>query len=172
MYEMERRTLESGLELRTLDGGRNQLHGESAVFNVETTIAGMFREQFAPGAFTTAIKEDDVACLWNHSHDVPLGRKRSGTLRLSETATGLRYEVDLPDTSWGRDILVLVRRGDVSQSSLGFFVVRDEWTKPANRDQLPLRTILEARLIDVSPVLFAAYPTTSVSARSEGVYVR
>jgi hypothetical protein len=33
---------------------------------------------------------------------------------------GLHYEIDLPDTTLGTDVAELLRRGDISGSSLGF----------------------------------------------------
>lgn len=176
MYEMERRTLVSVIEVRTARAGSadsiGELDGHAAVWDTETIIAGLYRERIARGAFTASVKEDVIVALFNHDWNTPLGKNRSGTLRVSEDSIGLRYVVDVPDTSWGRDLLVSVRRRDVSQSSFGFQILRDEWLKPTSRDALPIRTILEARVFDVSPVVAPAYPTTSVSARSEGVYVR
>jgi uncharacterized protein len=64
-----------------------------AVFNQQTMIAGFFREQIAPGAFTDAIGRDDVRGLFNHDASWLLGRWSAGTLRLSQDARGLRYEI-------------------------------------------------------------------------------
>lgn len=169
MAQTERRIIGSRIEVRE-DNRQQQpikIAGHAAVFNTEATIGGFFREQIAPGAFATAIKEDDVRALFNHNADLVLGRTTSGTLTLSEDETGLRYEVDPPDTQWARDLMVSVKRGDISQSSFGFQVVREEWTTPENRAELPLRTILEARLFDVSPVTYPAYEETSAEARSK-----
>ena len=126
-----------------------------------------FRERIAAGAFDTAVKEDDVRALFNHDPNYVIGRTTAGTLALSQDAEGLRYEATPPDTQWARDLLVTVGRGDVNQSSFGFSVVREEWTRPENRAELPLRTILEARLFDVSPVTYPAYEETSAEARSQ-----
>jgi Caudovirus prohead serine protease len=37
------------------------------------TIAGLFRERIAPGAFTATIARDDVRALFNHNPDAVLG---------------------------------------------------------------------------------------------------
>lgn len=165
MKTMERRVMAAPLELRRAseaDADARTLVGYAAVFGKETVIAGLFREQIAPGAFAASIGEDDVRALFNHDPNFVLGRTRSGTLTLAEDETGLRYEVNPPETTWANDLLVTVKRGDVSQSSFGFQVVKEEWTEPATRAELPLRTIREARLFDVSAVTYPAYADTSV----------
>ena len=172
MSQVERRIVNNTLELRGKAGEAKTLVGYAAVFNREATIAGFFREQIAPGAFDAAIREDDVRALFNHAPNYVLGRTTSGTLTLSQDDDGLRYEADPPDTQWARDLMVTVGRGDVNQSSFGFQVVREEWTNPENRAELPLRTILEARLFDVSPVTYPAYEETSAEARSHAEALR
>lgn len=161
----ERRIVSAPLEIRSAEAEPAKLVGYAAVFEREAVIAGLFRERIAPGAFSTAIKEDDVRALFNHDPNFVLGRTTAGTLELAQDDTGLRYEVDPPDTQWARDLMVSVQRGDVSQSSFGFQVVREEWTNPENRKELPTRTILEARLFDVSPVTYPAYEETTAEAR-------
>ena len=172
MSQVERRIVNNTLELRGKAGEAKTLVGYAAVFNREATITGFFREQIAPGAFDAAIREDDVRALFNHDPNYVLGRTTSGTLTLSQDDDGLRYEADPPDTQWARDLMVTVGRGDVNQSSFGFQVVREEWTNPENRAELPLRTILEARLFDVSPVTYPAYEETSAEARSHAEALR
>jgi phage head maturation protease len=54
----------------------------------------------------------------------------------------------------------------VSGSSFGFIVRAEEWQEPKDRRDLPLRTVTDAELFDVSPVTYPAYPQTSVTARS------
>jgi HK97 family phage prohead protease len=165
MSAQERRILTQPLELRKADAEPSRIVGYAAVFNREANIAGFFREKIAPGAFKTALKEDDVRALFNHDPNYVLGRTAAGTLTLTEDDTGLRYDAEPPDTQWAKDLLVSIERGDVNQSSFGFMVVREEWTKPEDRAELPLRTILEARLFDVSPVTYPAYEETTAEAR-------
>jgi len=163
----ERRGLDRIVELRVDTDAPPQLVGYAAIFGQRTTIAGMFHEQIDPGAFRDAVGEDDVRALFNHDPNFLLGRSAAGTLRLSEDATGLRYEIDMPDTQVGRDVLTSVKRGDIRGSSFAFDVVGDVWTNPTRSGELPVRTITKARLFDVSPVTFPAYEQTSVSARSQ-----
>ena len=165
----ERRVVKDPVEFRVSDDSP-RIGGYAAVFNAETVIGGMFgfREQIAPGAFDEAIENDDVRALFNHDPSMLLGRTASGTLKLAVDKKGLRYDVEMPDTAAGRDVMTLVKRGDVNGSSFGFIVEDDDWDESeVKKGKLPLRTIRKASLFDVSPVTFPAYPQASVSARSK-----
>lgn len=144
------------------EGEPRAIAGYAAVFNSDTRIGDYFIERIAPGAFAKAIGRDDVRCLFNHSDNLVLGRTKSGTLRLSEDSKGLRYECDPPDTTWARDVVALIGRGDVSQSSFAFRALRQEWD---DSGEIPVRTILEVELYDVSPVTYPAYDDTEVGVR-------
>ena len=158
--EIERRCL-SAAELR-LDGGvKPKITGYAAVFNTVADIGGWFREVIKPGAFAKTIKEADVRALWNHDPNYVLGRNKAGTLRLHEDDKGLAYEIDPVDTTWSKDLIVSMRRGDVNQSSFGFSVEKQDIDYEQNK-----RTLLEVRLFDVSVVTQPAYETTTAQVRS------
>jgi HK97 family phage prohead protease len=97
--------------------------GYAAVFNAPSHDLGGFREVIKPGAFKRTLADSaHVVALNNHNADQVLGRVGSGTLRLEEDDTGLRFELDLPDTSYARDLSALVQRGDVAGCSFAFSV--------------------------------------------------
>lgn len=142
--------------------------GYAAKFNRDSQPLGFsqFIERIAPGAFSKTVKEADVRALGNHDPNIVLGRNKAGTLRLSEDKVGLRYDVDIDvenpiAMSWYR----MVKRGDISQSSFGFQVVKDEWDYPSQDGEPMVRTLKEVRLFDVSPVTFPAYLDTESEAR-------
>ena len=141
------------------------LVGHASVFNTPADIL-YWREKVEPGAFLNSIKSDDIRALFNHDPNFVLGRNKSGTLKLSEDEKGLAVEITPPDTQFGKDMIRLIERGDVSQMSIGFRVVKDEWKKASDDKELDERTIKEAKLRDVSPVTFPAFETTDVSLRS------
>lgn len=128
-----------------------------------------FRERFAPGAFDRFLATGpDVRALWNHNSDFPLGRTRNGSLRVVKDGRGVRYEIDAPATSWGRDAVESIRRGDVSGTSFlfdGRGEGRDRWERPG-ADGVALRTVLQADLLEISPVTFPAYGASSAMVRS------
>lgn len=159
------RRFEKGIELRQEDGKPTVIKGYAARFNSRSNNLGGFVEDIQPGAFTEAAVRDDVRALFNHDSNLILGRTKSGTLTLREDETGLHYEINPPDTSAGRDLVESIRRGDIDGSSFAFSVEDDTWGK--TEDGMPIRTLRKVALYDVSPVTFPAYPSSSVSVRSE-----
>jgi hypothetical protein len=152
-------------ELRAIEGenGLRKITGYAAVFEKLSEDLGYFREKIQPGAFRNTIKADDIRALWNHDSNYILGRNRSGTLSMSEDDHGLKIEIDPPDAQWARDLMTSIERGDVDQMSFGFRTITDSWQLVDGED---IRTLIEVKLFDVSPVTFPAYPDTEVGLRS------
>ncbi|MFZ4773942.1 MAG: HK97 family phage prohead protease [Terrimicrobiaceae bacterium] len=154
-------------ELRVVDGTADQptlIEGYAAVFNALSEDLGGFREMIHPGAFAKTIKEADVRALINHDPAMVIGRTKNHTLTMKEDIHGLRVAITPPDTSYARDLVASLRRGDIDQMSFGFETVRDEWH--ITNDEV-MRALVEVRLFDVSPVTFPAYPQTTVQVRSK-----
>ena len=122
-----------------------------------------FTERIAPGATTRSLKSrNEVKAFVNHDTNLVIGSSRAGTLRMQEDSKGLLTQIDLPDTSYARDLSVSIQRGDVSGMSFGFSVVKDEWSADYGQ-----RTINELRLHEVSVVTgFPAYRQTTAAVRS------
>jgi len=161
---MERRQYEA-TELRAESEGEPVLVGHAAVFDTLSVDMWGFREKIAPGAFAETIKSDDIRALWNHDSGAVLGRVAAGTLEVSEDAKGLAVRIKPPDTQIGRDAVISIGRGDVSQMSFGFRVLDDKWEPDANDRNLLIRTINSVQLFEVSPVTFPAYPATDIAKR-------
>lgn len=159
---VERRALAASPELRAGENAK-VARGYAALFNSETDIGGYFREVIAPGAFTDTLKTSDVRALIDHDTGRIIGRSSAGTLRLNEDEKGLYVEIDLPDTTDGRDLAVQMERGDISGMSFGFRVTHDEWDEATD---IPTRTIHAMDLIEVSAVAFPAYDDTEIGLRS------
>lgn len=143
------------MEVRQYDGNKFHIEGYAAVFGKRSQNLGGFREYVEPGAFTKTLAEADVRGLWNHDKNYVLGRSKSGTLNLSTDSTGLHYQIDPPDTTWARDLMISMERGDVSNSSFQFRTIKDDWA--LDDDDFPKRSLLEVGLVDVSVVTFPAY---------------
>lgn len=159
---IERRAVTAAPELRA-DGGAKVARGYAALFNSEADIGGYFREVIAPGAFTETLKDGDIRALIDHDSGRVIGRSTAGTLRLKEDDKGLSVEIDLPDTSDGRDLAVSMERGDITGMSFGFVVRHDEWDETSDP---PTRTIHAVDLREVSAVAFPAYGDTEIALRS------
>lgn len=158
---MERRSLTTPPELRAGDNGKT-IAGYAAIFNDVADIGGSFREIIAPGAFTDTLG-DDIRALVDHDSGRVIGRSKAGTLRLNQDEKGLAVEIDLPDTTDGRDLAVSLTRGDISGMSFGFRVTHDEWDETGD---IPTRTIKAVELFEVSAVAFPAYEGTELALRS------
>ncbi|MEW9808591.1 HK97 family phage prohead protease [Mesorhizobium marinum] len=161
--EIESRALVLPVEHRAGDDGKVTIVGYAATFGDTADIGGYFREVIARGAFTNTLRTADVRAYFDHDRGRVLGRTSSGTLRLGEDEKGLHVEIDLPDTSDGRDVKTLIERGDISGMSFGFSVLRQEWDETV---EPPTRTILEVVLREVSVVSEPAYEGTSIALRS------
>lgn len=174
---LERSITARPVELRAApegESGPGVLTGYAAVWDSESRDLGGFVEVIARGAFGEPI--DDTGALnlethvrvigrTNHDSNLLLGTTDAGTLRLFLDDVGLRYEVDLPDTSYGRDLAVLARRGDIRFSSFAFRILPGgaEWSYGA--DDRPIRTVTAAALSDVAPVADPAYWGSSSEMR-------
>lgn len=147
------------------------LRGYAAVFDKLSGDLGGFREIIRRGAFTNTVRSTDVRALWNHDPNFVLGRTSSRTLRLEEDSIGLLAFIEPINAQWARDLVESIARGDVSQMSFGFRMVKDRWLR-AGSDGLPIRELLEVELFDVSAVAFPAYLDTSVKVQAIGGQAR
>lgn len=138
--------------------------GYAAVFNSPSEPLP-FTELIREGAFTRSLKtRNEVKMFMNHNTDHVLASTRSGTLKLKEDSTGLLAEAKLPDTTSGRDLSVLMQRGDVHSMSFGFSVPPngDKWSQDGST-----RELHQIRLHEVSVVTgFPAYEATSADVRT------
>lgn len=161
--DVEFRTVEvDGLQLRAVEADTEmpmRFAGYAAVFNSPSEPLP-FIETIAPGAFKRSLKSDaEKRMFLNHNTDMVLASTRAGTLSLSEDDRGLYVEAELPDTTYGRDLSVLMQRGDVHSMSFGFSVPKggDSWSEDGSS-----RELRELILHEVSVVSgFPAYPATT-----------
>lgn len=158
------------MEIRSIGGvqalGR-RVEGYAALFNTETDL-GEFRERIAPGAFRRTLdSRRNVRALYDHRSGDVLGTTQAATLELKEDAKGLRFALELPDTTVGRDVAELVKRGDVAGCSFGFRVAPggDRWEQ---RDGKSIRTLTDVDLAEVTLTADPAYADTEVALRSMG----
>lgn len=163
--DVERRHLAQVVELRAAQSGPGVLAGYAAKYMRYSQNLGGFVEQIAPGAFAKSLGDKvPVIARYNHDDNYLLGTTEAETLRVFSDADGLPYEVDLPDTSAGRDVAALAKRGDLRYSSFAFHTLEDEWS--VTEQGFPLRTLLNVQLVDVAPVNTPAYLDTSTGIRS------
>jgi HK97 family phage prohead protease len=150
------------VEMRA-DKKTRTLTGYAAVFNSDSEDLGGFIERMAPGCFDGRL-QDDVRVLFNHDNNYVLGRTTSGTAKLELDEKGLKYTCQLPDTSYARDLIELMERGDITQSSFAFTIEDEDWEE---RDGMYFRTVKRVgQLYDVSAVTYPAYKEASSALKN------
>lgn len=153
----------------------NTVKGDAIVYGTVADIAvrgpdgrmRTVREVFEPRAFQNSV--EDTVALFEHNMAMVLGRRGAGTLRLAESDRGVAVEIDLPDTTCGRDVRSLVERQDVRGISVGF--IADEAPWELGEDRIPIRRVKRARLVEISLTSSPIYKDTSaVLKRSLGEF--
>ena len=193
MQNFERRI--SSVEFRaTTESKAKVIEGIAARYNslsapIPTKSGAAFRERIMPGAFADVLKsKPDVRCLQDHNPSKILGRTKSGTLSLADSAKGLCFRCVLPDTQSANDLHESIKRGDINQCSFSFGLGErglEKWNefdeedfdengeeRAANKTKTGKKILVRTlhnidQLYDVSCVTYPAYPNgTSVQARS------
>ena len=146
------------------DGEAKHIEGYFAVFNSIYEIGPGMSESIAPGAFSESL-DGDVRALTNHDTTLVLGRTTAGTLTLREDGTGLYGDILInPNDQDALNTWERVRRGDVSQCSIGFDII-DEAAE--YRDDGAVHwTLRKVKLWEVSVCTFPAYAETNIHARA------
>src|SRR4051812_10779205 len=167
-------------------GDGRTLEGYAAVFDQDTEInswEGHFKERMVRGAFRKTLKERTPVMQFDHGHDTRFGNLPIGSFeRIAEDKHGLKVQGRLFDHA--EPIRQAIEAGAVSGMSFRFKVVRDSWADDkgnpitdrqelmdklynAKKGDKPLqRTIKEVKLMEAGPVVFPAYPQTTVGVRS------
>ncbi len=149
-------TRENGEDLR--------IEGYFAVFNSNYEMGYGMSESIAPGAFTNSLS-GDIRALVNHDTTLVLGRTKAHTLELRQDERGLWGSIVInPNDSDSMNLYQRVKRGDVDQCSIGFFIVSEE--TDFREDGSVHWTITDIDLFEVSCCTFPAYEETAIAART------
>ncbi len=175
---MERRTVNAEVRMSG-EGEAQKVIGYAAKYNLESSpmydyrTGEMFVEVIEPGFFDNVIQDTETRALLNHDQNLVLARNNK-TMTITSDDVGLRYEFQPPNTTTGNDLKENLRLGNIDQSSFAFSIndqSSEEWRSVGDRaDGVKyIRTLKSggaAKLYDVSPVTFPAYPDASVALRS------
>jgi len=157
-------------EIRAVGGDGRTLEGYAAVYNQPTRIAalgGDFDEQIMQGAFSRSLAQRQPVVQWEHGKDprvgaVPIAEPPD----ISEDTRGLHVRTRL----FANPVIEPVRQAIEAQAVKGMsfrFSVPpggDDWQR--RRDDVDLRSVRDADLYELGPVVFPAYDSTSVTVRS------
>ncbi len=161
----ESRTVPTEFEIRESGDG---LHftGYAAVFDSPSEPLP-FIETVKPGAFRRSISQPgrQIRMLVDHNPERLLATTKAATLRLSEDSRGLLADADVAPTTYGNDLGVLMRRGDVNSMSFTFAPTKggERWS-----DDGAQRDLTDVALFEVSVLTGhdPAYTATTASMRS------
>lgn len=154
------------------EGDQRFIEGLAVPYNRWTTIGAWFREKFEPGAFRAYLTDPDSDVRYNYGHERNslMGRRRSGTLTVWEREDGLYVRLEVPNTTLGRDMIEMIRRGDIQGHSIEFYAKQETWRyadADGNEDlELDERIVTEATLPGVALVADPAYEDASAALRS------
>lgn len=171
---IERRFSEGEVSAGTIEAENRNILGYAAKFNqlskslktieMKSMKIIEFKERLLPGCFD-GVDMADVVALYNHDENLILARTSSQTLVLEIDETGLAYSFESPTTSAGNDLLVSLKRKDITGSSFAFTVKEDRWIEdPA--EGIIREVVKIDRLYDVSPVINPAYAESEVEMDS------
>lgn len=136
------------------EAAAGRIEGYGTIFDVPDLEGDII----VPGAFTASLARHRQAgtwprLLWQHDPAQPIGR----WIDVREDAQGLRLVGQLAlETQVGREAHALLKQGALDGLSLGFLIRRAE---SAGAGQ---RRILEAELLECSPVTFPCHPQARV----------
>lgn len=153
--------------------GKRFIEGYAALYNHRSKLiferGDLFFEEIQRGAFDAVLSKENlnVIATPNHTYSQVLGRTTNKTLELTTDEKGLRYKVEIPNTSFGNDIYESIKRGDTYESSFTFQIDQkgQNWTKDETGNNLRFITKF-SNLIEVGPVTSGAYSDTKVAARN------
>jgi HK97 family phage prohead protease len=125
----------------------NKFEGYASYFN----NIDAYDDIIERGAFKKTIAENKgrVKVLWQHDAAEPIGVPEE----MFEDDNGLYVKAKISMTDTGKKAMTLIRDGVITEMSIGYDVVKDDFKMMGNRK---VRMLKEVRLWEFSPVTFAA----------------
>jgi HK97 family phage prohead protease len=168
---VERETLERSVsfEIRAAEDNADGLTlvGYAATFDNTTRIdnwEGEFDEKIARGAFKRSINARTPVLQFEHGRHPLLGSMPLGTItKLREDDHGLYVEARLSDNWLIQPVRDAIASGAIDGMSFRFQVIKESWN---DSSAVPVRTLEEVKLMELGPVVFPAYESTTVGVRS------
>ncbi len=159
--------MEKELRYSTITGNENDMviEGYAIVFNQRTLLYEVegikYYEVIERNALnTTDLK--DICLKYNHGDNAKiLARTRNNTLEINVDDKGLFIRAKLADTTDGKDLYSLIKRGDLDKMSFAFTV--DDETFDRSDNTRHIRSI--KKVFEVSVVDTPAYEGTSIIAK-------
>lgn len=168
MNQVATRPLSRHLRFEAGESDGRTLAGLAVPFNETTRIAnpfeGEFDEQFARGAFKRSLSRQTPKLQFDHGTHPLIGSLPVGEIRnLTETDRGLEVEATMFEAELFAPLREAIASNAIDGMSIRF---RPLAINVEQGDGVELRTVTEAELIELGPVVFPAYAGTEVDLRS------
>lgn len=157
-------------ELRSENDGRH-ISGKAISFDTQSNDIG-FIEILHRGCISQElIDSSNIVFLYNHDYNQVIARanKGKGTLNIDLREDGVYFDLEVPNTTMGNDLLENIRLGNITQCSFGFRYANEEGAyKDEKIDGVWYRNVYKiGELFDLSAVTYPAYDDTYVNARMQ-----
>lgn len=157
-------------ELRSENEGRH-ISGKAISFDTESNDIG-FIEILHRGCISQElIDSSNIVFLYNHDYNQVIARanKGKGTLNIDLRDDGVYFDLEVPNTTMGNDLLENIRLGNITQCSFGFNYANEEGAyKDEKIGDVWYRNVYKiGELYDLSAVTYPAYDDTYVNARMQ-----
>ena len=157
-------------ELRSENDGRH-ISGKAVSFDTQSNDIG-FIEILHRGCISQElIDSSNIVFLYNHDYNQVIARanKGKGTLNIDLRDDGVYFDLEVPNTTMGNDLLENIRLGNITQCSFGFRYANEEGAyKDEKIDGVWYRNVYKiGELFDLSAVTYPAYDDTYVNARMQ-----
>lgn len=150
--------------------GKKFLTGYAIKFGQRSKKLGNYYEIIDSRALD-GVSLTDVKALVDHDYSKVLGRTLSNTLSLEIDNVGLKFEIELADTTYANDLYKSIERGDINECSFGFRIDetdRNSTTVERIDSDTYLRTVKKIKeLREISIVSLPAYENTNAEIKRD-----
>jgi HK97 family phage prohead protease len=152
------------LEVKDADDDRKYPNGVMEGYAATWQGPDLQKEIIARGAFAKTLKEQkSVPVLDQHSSFGSVTNAIGRTLEMKEDNRGLWFKAFFASTDRAQEVRKLIVEKVIDRLSIGYRIINEA------RDRVTgITTLRELALMEISPVIFPANPTTSVAAKSQG----
>lgn len=147
------------------DSGKMIVEGKAICYDDETVLFEyngiQYKEVIKAGAFDEA--ETRYCYLkYNHSDNImAMARVKNGTLKIEAKEDGVYFKAELANTTAGRDLYELVKRGDIDKMSFAFTIREESYDETEHR-----WTVYKiGNVYDFAAVTVPAYDNTALYSR-------
>ena len=145
--------------------GKMNIRGYIAKYNTPAWFRG-YPEVIRRGAFSESLRavqngEKELYALYNHDTGRPLARTGNGSLKIEDRDDGLYATMELPNTTFAKDVYEMVDSGHCAGASFGMVERLKDFGIEGGIRQIGTVTLEE---VTVTPI--PIHPSTSMSTRA------